>query len=198
MTLKLGDFGAAKELAEGMRAVTTAGTPLYMAPEALVGNPYDTKADLWSVGIILFQLLTKKILTEDADIERMFRVEQRSLTESELEAKLRAGRKGNEDLSPECVNVISILLQFSPADRCSLEELCAHPWFPEGSFSPVSDVANPAALDGAKTGWMEKTGERNAAFKKRWFRLSTSAQQDVGGRPIYELCATILLVRAPL
>ena len=37
---------------------TNAGTPYYQAPELLLSQPYDEKADLWSVGIILFQMLT--------------------------------------------------------------------------------------------------------------------------------------------
>lgn len=39
-------------------AETLCGSPLYMAPEILYFHKYDAKADLWSVGTILFELLT--------------------------------------------------------------------------------------------------------------------------------------------
>lgn len=39
-------------------AETLCGSPLYMAPEVLQLHKYDAKADLWSVGAILFELLT--------------------------------------------------------------------------------------------------------------------------------------------
>jgi serine/threonine-protein kinase ULK/ATG1 len=42
---------------QGM-AETLCGSPLYMAPEILQSQKYDAKADLWSVGAILYQLVT--------------------------------------------------------------------------------------------------------------------------------------------
>lgn len=56
--LKISDFGLARELEPGTYAVTACGSPLYMAPEVLQFQKYDSKADLWSVGAILFQLVT--------------------------------------------------------------------------------------------------------------------------------------------
>lgn len=40
---------------------TNVGTPYYQAPEIYEGNGYDEKADLWSLGIILFQLVSGKL-----------------------------------------------------------------------------------------------------------------------------------------
>ena len=39
---------------------TICGSPLYMAPEILTYKPYNSKADLWSVGIILFEMYLVK------------------------------------------------------------------------------------------------------------------------------------------
>lgn len=55
--LKIADFGFARFIEPEGVASTLCGSPLYMAPEILFCQPYDAKADLWSVGAILFEML---------------------------------------------------------------------------------------------------------------------------------------------
>lgn len=53
--IKLADFGLARTLNGANELMkTNVGTPYYQAPEIWEGKEYDEKADLWSVGIILF------------------------------------------------------------------------------------------------------------------------------------------------
>ncbi len=57
--LKIMDFGLAKMLEEVRRATTViGGTPFYMAPEQSVGENVDQRADLYSLGVTLYELLT--------------------------------------------------------------------------------------------------------------------------------------------
>ena len=60
--VKLLDFGLAK-LADG-NALTmtgaTVGTPAYMSPEQALSRPVDHRSDIWSVGVVLFEMLTGK------------------------------------------------------------------------------------------------------------------------------------------
>ncbi|KAM9318725.1 ribosomal protein S6 kinase-related protein-like [Pholidichthys leucotaenia] len=56
--LRLSDFGFSCRLKRGGRAFTICGTIQYMAPEVLSGGPYNHAADWWSLGILLFSLLT--------------------------------------------------------------------------------------------------------------------------------------------
>jgi serine/threonine protein kinase len=58
--LKLADFGFARELENQDMAQTLCGSPLYMSPEILSYEKYSEKADLWSLGTILFEMLTAK------------------------------------------------------------------------------------------------------------------------------------------
>ena len=59
--LKLGDFGISRELeSKDAKAGTSCGTPLFMPPELCLGYKYDHKADVWAVGIILYELITLK------------------------------------------------------------------------------------------------------------------------------------------
>lgn len=54
---KLGDFGISKTLESSIGLATTViGTPYYLAPEIWAGEKYDTKADMWSLGCILFEM----------------------------------------------------------------------------------------------------------------------------------------------
>ena len=62
-TPKLADFGVAR-LSEGTRMTksgTQVGTPYYMSPEAWEGKPLDAQADIWSLGVILFEMLTGQV-----------------------------------------------------------------------------------------------------------------------------------------
>ncbi|XP_048233454.1 serine/threonine-protein kinase ATG1t isoform X2 [Ricinus communis] len=57
VVLKIADFGLSRRVQPGKYAETVCGSPLYMAPEVLQFQSYDDKADMWSVGVILFELL---------------------------------------------------------------------------------------------------------------------------------------------
>jgi len=58
-TVKIGDFGTSKML-EHTRAMATTliGTPSHLSPEVCDNMPYGSKADIWSLGVVLYELLT--------------------------------------------------------------------------------------------------------------------------------------------
>ena len=57
----LTDFGLAKQFDESTRSNSMCGTVEYMAPEIVLGKGHDKVADWWSVGILLFEMLTGKV-----------------------------------------------------------------------------------------------------------------------------------------
>ena len=60
-SIKLGDFGLSREMGEHSEfAETHVGTPYYMSPEQVKSAPYNEKSDIWSTGIILYELAALK------------------------------------------------------------------------------------------------------------------------------------------
>lgn len=56
------------------------GSPMYMAPEVLKGNPYNVEADIWSLGIVLYEMCYWRCPYEDKDMYRLVdKVQNQSL-----------------------------------------------------------------------------------------------------------------------
>ena len=52
--VKVIDFGLSKHLDSNIRSLKSrVGTPAYMAPEVILGNTYDLKCDIWSLGVLM-------------------------------------------------------------------------------------------------------------------------------------------------
>jgi serine/threonine protein kinase len=67
--VKIMDFGLAKMLEEVRKATTViGGTPFYMAPEQSAGANVDHRADLYALGVTLFELVTGAVPFQDGDI----------------------------------------------------------------------------------------------------------------------------------
>ncbi|KAJ6940644.1 hypothetical protein NC651_006700 [Populus alba x Populus x berolinensis] len=105
--LKIGDFGFARSLTSSDLADTLCGSPLYMAPEIIQNKKYDAKADLWSVGAVLFQLVTGK---PPFDGNSQYQLFQNILTSTEL----RFPQGALEELHPDCVDLCRSLLCRNP------------------------------------------------------------------------------------
>jgi serine/threonine-protein kinase len=63
-TVKVVDFGIAKKLAVEVHLTatnTTVGTPMYMAPEQIMGKPVDARTDIYAMGVVLYELLAGQV-----------------------------------------------------------------------------------------------------------------------------------------
>ncbi|KAK4478538.1 hypothetical protein RD792_014019 [Penstemon davidsonii] len=100
-------FSSARSLQPRDLAQTLCGSPLYMAPEIMQLQKYDAKADLWSVGAILFQLVIGKTpFTGSNQIQLL----QNIIKSTELQFPPEA-----KDLSPHCIDLCKKLLRRNPA-----------------------------------------------------------------------------------
>ena len=60
--MKIGDFGIAKVLlATLQKAQTIAGTPCYFSPEIVKNQPYSFSTDVWSMGVMLYEMCMQKL-----------------------------------------------------------------------------------------------------------------------------------------
>ena len=76
--LKLADFGSAKKLGTHQKTQTLAGTPQYIAPEILKGDPYSFAADWWSCGIFLHEMMVGKPPFSSSDRVELYKSVLRS------------------------------------------------------------------------------------------------------------------------
>lgn len=59
--VKLGDFGIARVFSKTNQvAMTMVGTPYYISPEIVENHPYSYKTDIWSLGVILYEMCALK------------------------------------------------------------------------------------------------------------------------------------------
>ncbi|KAJ1297797.1 hypothetical protein BS78_01G404900 [Paspalum vaginatum] len=120
--LKIADFGFAKFLQPFDLAETLCGSPLYMAPEVMQAQKYDAKADLWSVGIILYQLVTGiPPFNGDNQIQLLKNI----LKSREIQFP------SDCELSPGCIDLCRKLLRLNSVERLTVEEFVCHPFLSE-------------------------------------------------------------------
>lgn len=136
--LKIADFGFARYIreSEGM-ADTVCGSPLYMAPEVLNYQKYDAKADLWSVGAILFEMLVGAVpFTGQNQVQLL-----RNIQKTEFKIPMHIA----QELSPECIALLRGLLHRDAKDRISFEEFFNHPFLKTdvGVGIPTTTRGNP-------------------------------------------------------
>ena len=116
--LKITDFGFAKYFDQSGMSETICGTPLYMAPEIMKFNKYSIKSDLWSVGVILYEMVVG-------------RTPYKARNHMELLQKINT--QGviipiSLEISANCRSIIHGLMQKNPKDRMNWNQFFNHPW----------------------------------------------------------------------
>ena len=116
--VKLADYGFSKFLDNDLMAKSHLGTPITMAPEVIEKKAYTMKADLWSVGVIIYQLLFNTIPFKGND--------EKGILENIL-SKPSFLKTTDENLN----DLINKLLVIDPDYRLGWEEYFKHPFFNE-------------------------------------------------------------------
>ena len=118
--IKIADFGFAKKCLTPNSLTTQCGTPGYVAPEILEGVAYDTKSDMWSLGVIVYIILGGYPPFIEQNQRELFR-------------KIRRGQyEFHEEywgsVSDDAKDLISSLLTVEPSKRLTAAESLKHKW----------------------------------------------------------------------
>jgi serine/threonine protein kinase len=117
-TLKISDFGFARYFETNTLVDTLCGSPMYMAPEIMKNKNYTIKSDLWSVGIILYEMLTGYPPYKVKTIYNLIKsIDQNKIN---LPKKI--------SITDECNDLLFKLLIKEPEDRIEWEDFFKHPW----------------------------------------------------------------------
>jgi serine/threonine protein kinase len=107
--IRITDFGLAGIAASIQGADVRAGTPAYMAPEQLAGKEVTVKSDLYSLGLVLYEILTGKRAFEASTLAELLRLREESAPTSPSSLV--------RDLDPLLERVILRCLEKDPALR---------------------------------------------------------------------------------
>uniref|UniRef100_A0A671VIY9 non-specific serine/threonine protein kinase n=1 Tax=Sparus aurata TaxID=8175 RepID=A0A671VIY9_SPAAU len=122
--IKIADFGFARYLQSNMMAATLCGSPMYMAPEVIMSQNYDAKADLWSIGTVIYQCLVGKppFQANSPQDLRMFYEKNKNLQPIIP-----------RETSPQLGDLLLGLLQRNQKDRMDFDTFFSHPFLEASS-----------------------------------------------------------------
>lgn len=152
--VKIADFGIALVTQDFSKKLTSTGefvgTPGYLSPEVCLGKPVDQRSDIFSLGIVLFEMLTGRMpFTDESPLGLMLEV---------VKAEIPDVRQLNQEVDPELSRILAKMIAKEPADRYqSCQELAAelqrHPALASGQTLTLKPAVSTAAMTlvGAKT-----------------------------------------------
>ena len=120
--IKLGDFTRAKFFMEDMNS-TQIGTPQYASPEVFENKKYTVKSDIWSLGVVLYEVMYEYLPFENSKLDNL----KKSIVAKDVSFKSEIFFDEFDDV----MDIIMKCLSKKPADRPSLEELLASETFQE-------------------------------------------------------------------
>ncbi|XP_061886835.1 cGMP-dependent protein kinase 1-like isoform X1 [Entelurus aequoreus] len=121
---KLVDFGFAKKVGLGKKTWTFCGTPEYVAPEIILNKGHDSSADCWSLGILIFELLSGSPPFSGSDPMNTYNIILRGIDMVEFPKKI----------TKSAANLIKRLCRDNPSERLGnqkngVKDIQKHKWF---------------------------------------------------------------------
>ena len=158
--LKLCDFGWAKKITVNNRS-TFCGTVEYMAPEIVGSGKYDCGVDVWSLGILLYELLMgHSPFKSKKDKNTMIKIQLHDLAFDK-----------NKPLSKDCKDLIQGLLDMNPLNRFKLKDIFEHPFIISNSDRTKMSFRRKESLDDSNENMYKLLNGKNGNFKEDFRNL---------------------------
>ncbi|XP_069479814.1 serine/threonine-protein kinase 33 isoform X2 [Ambystoma mexicanum] len=131
LNIKVTDFGLAVQKggvgSENMLQ-STCGTPIYMAPEVINAHDYSQQCDIWSIGVIMYMLLSGDPPFKGSSEERLF--------ENIKKGELHFTDSVWKSVSISAKETLQRLMKVDPAYRITANELLDNPWMTNTAQRP--------------------------------------------------------------
>lgn len=131
--LKIADFGLAKSVTKNTLCETMCGSPLYMAPEIVSNKRYNDQTDLWSIGMILYEMLYGH-----HPLNKCHSFAEIKSTINTIMIPIPPNPNPNADVSAMCLIFLRKLLQLEASNRMQWSDFFECEW------------NNPVLVDGRK------------------------------------------------
>ena len=143
------DFGLAKSFEEGAIGMTRTGaflgTPRYMSPEQVEGKPADGRADLYSFGLILYEMVTGDVpFTGESTLKVMYQ---------RIQEKPKSPKTLNPDLPNWLVRLIMRCLERDPAARY------------QNAYEILADLQGSNSMSGVSRSGISRSGSQSVIIQ---------------------------------
>jgi protein kinase A len=135
--IKVIDFGLCDHIGAGGRKYNSCGTPGYFCPDKLKNRSYSFSSDLWSLGVVLFEMLTNNNLFEgnkSKEVWKQVRKMKKVCLKFPPEAAIAKHKEG-----PVALDLIQKILTFDTAKRLSLPDIKQHPFFHDIDWKMIQE-----------------------------------------------------------
>lgn len=139
--VKLADFGWSNFFTDTKR-ITYCGTLDYLAPEMILELGHDKALDIWSLGVLIFELLTGKAPFAPPDKVADQKEKQKILEDNVVNVRLTFPN----DFPQTAKDLLLKILRKNPLHRISLEEMKKHPWL---NMTPAYNSSITSSQGGA-------------------------------------------------